>query len=79
MSSQRVDLSKMQDLKCPCGNAMFTQAFFIKRVPAILFGAPADDAVPVPVFQCTKCKNVLDLGKAIQKAAQNALMDIRKT
>lgn len=78
MTPHKVDFSKLQDLKCSCGNAMFTQAFFLKRVPALLIGATVDDAVPIPVYQCTKCKNVLDLGKAMQKAAQNALIDSTK-
>jgi hypothetical protein len=79
MSQNRLDLSKLQDIKCPCGNGTFTQIFFLKRVPALMIGAPIDDAVPVPAFECKKCKNPLDLGKAIQKAAGNAQIELRKS
>ena len=79
MSQNRLDLSKLQDVKCPCGNGTFTQIHFLKRVPALMIGAPIDDAVPVPAFQCLKCKNVLDLAKAIQKGAGNAQIELRKS
>lgn len=78
MQQRQIDLTKMQDVKCPCGCATFTQIQFLKRIPALLVGAPADATANIPAYQCTNCKKVLDLGKAMQKAAQNDLIDNRK-
>lgn len=79
MQQRQINVSQLPDIKCSCGSAVFRQVNFLKMVPALLIGAAQNDAMPVPAFQCIKCDKVLDLAQAVQKAAQNMVIDARKT
>jgi hypothetical protein len=69
MQQKQLNLAQLSDIKCPCGNAMFHQTFMLKLVPGLLIGLAQNDAAPIPVYQCTKCKNVLNLAEAVKKAS----------
>lgn len=50
---------KLKDTKevlCPCGGALFQEAFFLRLLSRVLTGEPRDKFITVPVLVCQKCK-----------------------
>ena len=61
----QIDLSKTDTIVCEeCGNASFIQAFFLKRVSALVSPTGKEAIVPMQVFSCGNCgtipKNMID-------------------
>ena len=61
----QIDLSKTDTIVCEeCGNASFIQAFFLKKVSALVSPTGKEAIVPMQVFSCGNCgtipKNMLD-------------------
>lgn len=69
MSQQKqisVDITKLKNVSCACGNKFFEKTFVIKIIPRLMIGAPEDVPQPVELYRCTDCKIVLpDFIKAI--------------
>ena len=70
----QIDLSKTDTIVCEeCGNASFIQAFFLKKVSALVSPTGKEAIIPMQVFSCGNCgaipKNMLEqtggLGKAV--------------
>ena len=52
----QIDLSKTYTNKCQeCGNASFIQAFFLKKVSALMSPTGKEAIIPVQVFSCGNC------------------------
>ena len=62
---QQLDISKADTIVCEeCGNASFIQAFFLKKVSALVSPTGKEAIIPMQVFSCGNCgaipKNMLD-------------------
>ena len=52
----QIDLSKTDTIKCQeCGNASFIQAFFLKKISALMSPTGKEAIIPVQVFSCGNC------------------------
>ena len=61
----QIDLSKTDTIVCEeCGNASFIQAFFLKKVSALVSPTGKEAIVPIQVFSCGNCgaipKNMME-------------------
>ena len=55
----QIDLSKTDTIKCQeCGNASFIQAFFLKKVSALMSPTGKEAIIPVQVFSCGNCGTI---------------------
>ena len=52
----QIDISKTDTIVCDeCGNASFIQAFFLKKVSALVSPTGKEAIVPIQVFSCGNC------------------------
>ena len=61
----QLDISKTDTIVCDeCGNASFIQAFFLKKISALMSPTGKEAIVPMQVFSCGNCgaipKNMMD-------------------
>ena len=61
----QLDISKADTIVCEeCGNASFIQAFFLKKISALMSPTGKEAIVPMQVFSCGNCgaipKNMMD-------------------
>ena len=61
----QVDISKADTIVCEnCGNASFIQAFFLKKISALMSPTGKEALIPMQVFSCGNCgkipKNMID-------------------
>ena len=61
----QVDISKAETIVCEnCGNASFIQAYFLKRISAVMSPTGKEAIVPIQVFSCGNCgaipKNMME-------------------
>ena len=64
----QIDISKTDTITCEnCGNASFIQAFFLKKVSALVSPTGKEAIVPMQVFSCGNCgtipKNMTEMGE----------------
>ena len=53
---QQLDISKADTIVCEeCGNASFIQAFFLKKISALMSPTGKEAIVPMQVFSCGNC------------------------
>ena len=60
-----LDISKADTITCEeCGNASFIQAFFLKKISALMSPTGKEAIVPMQVFSCGNCgaipQNMID-------------------
>lgn len=62
-------LSDTSEVKCPCGNNVFTQVVLLRRVSSLLLLPGEPSLSPVPAMACTKCGVLVEdlLPKELQK------------
>ena len=57
----QLDISKTDTITCEnCGNASFIQAFFLKKVSALVSPTGKEAIVPIQVFSCGNCGKVAE-------------------
>ena len=55
----QIDISKTDTIVCEnCGNASFIQAFFLKKVSALVSPTGKEAIVPMQVFSCGNCGSI---------------------
>ena len=64
-SGVQIDISKADTIQCEeCGNASFIQAFFLKKISALMSPTGKEALIPMQVFSCGNCgkipKNMID-------------------
>ena len=64
----QIDLSKAETIVSEnCGNASIIQAFFLKKVSALVSPTGKEAIVPMQVFSCGNCgtipKNMTEMGE----------------
>ena len=56
-----LDITKTEPVGCKkCGGEVFIQGFSFRRVPRLLTGKPKDEMLPVELFLCGDCGEVLN-------------------
>ena len=61
----QIDISKADTITCDdCGNASFIQAFFLKKISALMSPTGKEALIPMQVFSCGNCgkipQNIID-------------------
>ena len=57
----QVDINDTEMVKCDdCGNASFIQAFFLRRLSALMSPTGQEAMIPVQVYSCGNCGKVPD-------------------
>ena len=55
----QIDISKTDTITCEnCGNASFIQAFFLKKVSALVSPTGKEAVIPKQVFSCGNCGTI---------------------
>ena len=55
----QIDISKADTITCDdCGNASFIQAFFLKKISAVMSPTGKEAIVPMQVFSCGNCGSI---------------------
>ena len=55
----QVDINDTEMVKCDdCGNASFIQAFFLRRLSALMSPTGQEAMIPVQVYSCGNCGKV---------------------
>ena len=55
----QVDINDTEMIKCDdCGNASFIQAFFLRRLSALMSPTGQEAMIPVQVYSCGNCGKV---------------------
>jgi hypothetical protein len=55
------DLSKTEPITCKkCGGEVFVQGFAFRKISKILTKKPKDEVIPVELFLCGDCGEVLE-------------------
>lgn len=67
-----VNLDNCPSVQCPCGNETFHLIHFLKRIPGIMIGQTTDQFMPIPVYECVRCRKLLDFGKLAKEPADQA-------
>ncbi len=54
-----LDLSNVDNIKCEeCESEIFTPAFVIKQISALMSPTGKETMVPIQLFKCSKCGHV---------------------
>jgi len=55
----QVDINDTEMIKCDdCGNASFIQAFFLRRLSALMSPTGQEAMIPVQIYSCGNCGKV---------------------
>ena len=55
----QIDISKADTITCDdCGNASFIQAFFLKKISALVSPTGKEAVIPIQVFSCGNCGTI---------------------
>ena len=57
----QIDLTQAETILCEkCGNGLFIQSFFLKKLSALVSPSGQEGLVPVQVFSCGNCGQVAE-------------------
>jgi hypothetical protein len=57
----QIDINDTEMVKCDdCGNASFIQAFFLRRLSALMSPTGQEAMIPVQIYSCGNCGKVPD-------------------
>ena len=57
-----VDLSQAEDIACEeCEGKLFSPAFMIKRISALMSPTGQETLAPIQIFKCDSCSHVNEL------------------
>ena len=55
----QLDLSKAETILCEkCGNGLFIQSFFLKKLSAVVSPTGQEAVIPVQVYSCGNCGRI---------------------
>jgi len=55
----QLDMSDAETIQCKeCGNASFIQAFFLKKISALVSPTGKEAIIPMQVFSCGNCGTI---------------------
>ena len=56
----QVDLRNTEEVVCPkCGGKVFNQGLMLRKVSPLLTGTGQPGLIPIPVFECVNCHEIL--------------------
>jgi len=68
----KVNLRDCETIKCEkCDSSYFREVIYIKKVSKLLTGTSEDTIVPIPMWACTHCGNVLQESNPLDKIENN--------
>lgn len=53
-----VDVTKLYNEACSCGNKFWEKAVILKKIPGIYIGQSQATLAPVEIYRCDKCREV---------------------
>ena len=56
----KIPLEKTEPIACKCGGEIFVQGFGFRKISKLLSGKPKDEVLPVELFLCGDCGEVLN-------------------
>jgi|TARA_R110000824_G_scaffold158971_1_gene333104 DNA-directed RNA polymerase subunit RPC12/RpoP len=57
----QIDIKDTEMVKCDdCGNASFIQAFFLRRLSALMSPTGQEALIPIQIYSCGNCGKVPD-------------------
>lgn len=60
--SININLSEADDISCDnCGGKLFSPAFMIKRISALMSPTGQETLAPIQIFKCDACSHVNEL------------------
>lgn len=60
LQQPQVDLKNTEEVICPnCGGKVFNQSLMLRKVSPLLTGTGQPGLIPISVFECTKCHEIL--------------------
>jgi hypothetical protein len=74
MQAPNIDLSQAKDMVCEkCGGDTFASGFKFKKISRLLTGTPQDAVIPIELYLCVECGEVLEelLPKEARKQKEN--------
>jgi hypothetical protein len=61
LPQEPIDLTKTEPISCKkCGGEVFVQGFAFRKISKILTKKPKDEVIPVELFLCGDCGEVLE-------------------
>lgn len=61
VNAPSLDLSKSTEVKCQsCGDLVFVSATIFRKIPKIVAGTQKDPIIPIEVFCCASCGELID-------------------
>ena len=61
MEEKSIQLEKTEAISCKkCGGEVFVQGFGFRKISKLLTGKPKDEVLPVELFLCGDCGEVLN-------------------
>jgi hypothetical protein len=61
LPQEPIDLAKTEPISCKkCGGEVFVQGFAFRKISKILTKKPKDEVIPVELFLCGDCGEVLE-------------------
>jgi len=55
----QVDVTKLKDVECKCGNIWFDKIHVLRTVPALLAPNGQQTRVALEAFKCSECEEIL--------------------
>ena len=55
-----ISLDKTTAVSCICGSETFTEGVMLRKASRVITGTAQDALIPIPVFNCSKCGEVLE-------------------
>jgi DNA-directed RNA polymerase subunit RPC12/RpoP len=61
-----ISLDKTTAVSCTCGSETFTEGVMLRKASRFITGTAQDALIPIPVFICSKCGEILEETLPIQ-------------
>lgn len=68
----KINIRDTETIKCEsCQATEFREVFVLKKVSKLLTGTSEDTIVPIPMWACTHCGNILKESNPLEKIQDN--------
>jgi uncharacterized Zn finger protein len=68
----KINIRDTETIKCEsCQATEFREVFILKKVSKLLTGTSEDTIVPIPMWACTHCGNILKESNPLEKIQDN--------
>lgn len=56
-----INISQTSKIACECGSSLFESSFVLRKVSAFISGNGKEGVIPVPMFTCKSCGEILEM------------------